>query len=102
MTNMENILPVIERAASASDRWWVAALFALLIGFIVLAGRWLVRKHEALIDQQRADQSAYGTNLLNIASENAKTSKELGGIIARNTDALQHCADVFNNHAHRP
>ncbi len=89
MTNMNQLLQTADQIARQTDRWWVAALFVLLIAFVALAGRWLVKKHETLIDQQRADQQQYAETLLNLTADMNKTVERNTIALQQNTSALQ-------------
>ena len=110
MTNsidqVSDFLRAVDHASQASDRWWIAALFFLLILFVSLACRWLVGKYEALTAQARADQQEYAKSLISISGDANKTNKDLAVVLDRcscalteNTTALAFCRENHNHHA---
>lgn len=88
----EQIVRAADHAASQNDRWWVVVLFILLMFFVTMAGRWLVKKHEALIDQSRADQNHYTTQLADITRATTAVNQSLAVSLDRNTNALEGCS----------
>lgn len=97
MTNsMNNLVNAVDHAAMQNDRWWVAAMAILLIGFIVISGRWLVRKHEQLIAQSRTDQLAYEAKLEAIITKGNETATTLAVAMERNSCAIDSNTEVLS------
>lgn len=91
-----DIFGATDRIANQSDRYWVAGLFILLIVFVVWVGKWLVKKYETLVEQQRQDQQQYTVSLLNITGNSAKNAAELTVALDRNTHAIENNTILLN------
>jgi len=90
MTNqpMNDFITVVNHASQAGDRWWIAALFLLLLLFVSLAARWLISRLDHLQAQARIDQVEYTKNLTTLTSESNKTSRDLAVVLERCSTAL--------------
>jgi hypothetical protein len=92
---MQNPLPLVDALASKSDQWLFLATLVVLGFATFLAFRWLVSKHEKLMEQSRADQQEYSKSLINITAEHGKTTRELAVVLDRCAASHQRCADVI-------
>lgn len=93
-TMTETLIRAADHAATQNDRWWVVTLFILLMLFVGVAGRWLIKKHETLIDQSRADQTTYSAQLAVITHEANATNQKLAVSLDRNTNALESNTEI--------
>jgi type VI protein secretion system component VasK len=81
MTNaVPNLVPLLDHAASQSDRWLFIAALALLLVFTWLVIRWLVNRTDL---QNEA--------LLQIAEQQNETAQHLAVVIAQNTEVINDC-----------
>ena len=80
MTNVNNLIPLLDHAAAQGDRWLFLSAMAVLLIFAWLVIRWLVKRTEA---QNRS--------LEVIANNQNETAQRLAVVISQNTEAMQDC-----------
>lgn len=89
MTNMEELLRAANAVSGKNDHWLFIATLLLFFVAVFFALRWLVGKHEKLMDLSREDQKQYSTTILNLTAEQNKTAKDLAVVLDRCACSLE-------------
>ena len=89
MTNM-SITDIANQAADKDFKWWVAALFAMLIIGMVMAIRYLVTRNE---EQSKRFHESYNQNTV-AQLEVAKTLAVCSQNLNASTQALERSSDL--------
>lgn len=90
MTNdMNEFLRAASLLASKNDHYLFIATLLLFGVAVAFALRWLVGKHEKLMDLSREDQKQYSTTILNLTAEQNKTAKDLAVVLDRCAGSLE-------------
>ncbi len=84
MTDVNQILELADKAATANDRWMFVAMFCVFILSILGAIRWMI-----------SDRKAMGDRLTQITDRHIEQGERLGLIVANNTTALNNTSQMM-------
>lgn len=94
---METLLPLIDQVTTKSDRWLFIGSLIVLGIFALMVMKYFVKQHERLIDDNGRARESYQSAMRAMVDDNHKTARDLAVVIARNSEALDHCTTELKN-----
>jgi len=95
MENATLVTTAADQLANKTDRWLFICAELVLAMFVVFAMRWLIHRHERLIEEHRMDQKEHTAQLTTLFVDCNSTREKLAVVIDRNTLALNETTGVI-------
>ena len=88
--SQDDVMRAIDEAAKQPDRWWVVAMFTVLLAVFVIIWRFMV-----------ADREKLGARLTKVTDEHIAVCKSVTEVVANNTQVLREVREVINDCRYR-
>ena len=95
MTNMnpQDLMPLVDRAASMNDRWLFVATLVVFGVFAVVVMRYFVAQHAASCAEAQEARRVYQESLRSIVAEQSAANAKLIVCLDGNSRVLEECRD---------